>query len=234
MGKTYIRLSASVQNADGIVNAIMFIKNMRVYESLPVEALFKKFPKNEEGETVGTYAEATRIIKYLEEDRTLIKDGKRFKWHGDANIWDDRDARRKYVLEMLEHADDTRIKVIRKNNEALPPALVAYNNKRKKQEAVINVQDAAIVPEQPVEQPAVEATIEQPVPKWMNVPAPEGPLEDVAGPDLTRLTDGQLNMLKWHISIEENRRRIEAKKAELLKVFSEMAKDEGFSLEDLM
>ena len=49
MGKTYIRLSASVQNADGIVNAIMFIKNMRVYDSLPVEALFKRFPKNEEG-----------------------------------------------------------------------------------------------------------------------------------------------------------------------------------------
>lgn len=92
----------------------------------------------------------------------------------------------------------------------------------------------AMIIEQPVEQPAVEATIEQSVPKWMNVPAPEGPLEDVAGPDLTRLTDGQLNMLKWHIATEENRRRIEAKKAELLKVFSEMAKDEGFSLEDIM
>ena len=92
----------------------------------------------------------------------------------------------------------------------------------------------AMVIEQPVEQSAVEATIEQPVSKWMNVPAPEGPLESVEGPDLTRLTDGQLNMLKWHIATEENRRRIEAKKAELLKVFSEMAKDEGFSLEDLM
>ena len=219
MGKTYIRLSASVQNADGIVNAIMFIKNMRVYDSLPVEALFKRFPKNEEGETVGTYAEATRIIKYLTEDRTLIKDGKQFKWHGDVKIWDDRDARRKYVLEMLEHADDTRIKVIRKNNEALPPALVAYNNKRKKQEVVINVQEAAIVPEQPVAINYAGSPVQ-----------PE------------QLTDEELELgiKEYSLSLQllqqekEKRDAIKAKKAELFKVFSEMAKDEGFSIEDIV
>ena len=219
MGKTYIRLSASVQNADGIVNAIMFIKNMRVYDSLPVEALFKKFPKNENGEIIGTHAEATRIVKYLEEDRTLVKDGKQFKWHGDVKIWDDRDARRKYVLEMLEHADDTRIKVIRKNNDALPPALVAYNNKRKKQEAVINVKEAAIVPEQPV----AISYAGKPV-------KPE------------QLTDEELELgikeysLSFQLLQQEKVKRdaLKAKKAELLKVFSEMAKDEGFSLEDIL
>jgi len=219
MGKTYIRLSASVQNADGIVNAIMFIKNMRVYDSLPVEALFKRFPKNEEGETVGTYAEATRIIKYLEEDRTLIKDGKQFKWHGDVKIWDDRDARRKYVLEMLDHADDTRIKVIRKNNEALPPALVAYNNKRKKQEAAINVQEATIVPEQPVA---------------INYAGRPVQVEQLTDEEL------ELGIKEYTLSLQllqqekEKRDALKAKKAELLKVFSDMAKDEGFSLEDLM
>lgn len=219
MGKTYIRLSASVQNADGIVNAIMFIKNMRVYDSLPVEALFKKFPKNENGEIIGTHAEATRIVKYLEEDRTLVKDGKQFKWHGDVKIWDDRDARRKYVLEMLEHADDTRIKVIRKNNDALPPALIAYNNKRKKQEAVINVKEAAIVPEQPV----AISYAGKPV-------KPE------------QLTDEELALgikeysLSFQLLQQEKVKRdaLKAKKAELLKVFSEMAKDEGFSLEDIL
>lgn len=113
-------------------------------------------------------------------------------------------------------------------------AMAIVGRKKRKEAAERKIAAAPAVPEQSVEQSAVEATIEQSVPKWMNVPAPEGPLESVEGPDLTRLTDGQLNMLKWHIATEENRRRFEAKKAELLKVFSEMAKEEGFSLEDLM
>lgn len=63
---------------------------------------------------------------------------------------------------------------------------------------------------------------------------PEVSLEDVTFPDLMDFSDGQLNMLKLHIAAEEKRRKQETKKAELLKVFSEMAKDEGFSLEDIM
>jgi len=139
--------------------------------------------------------------------------------NGNVKIWDDRDARRKYVLEMLDHADDTRIKVIRKNNEALPPALVAYNNKRKKQEAAINVQEATIVPEQPVA---------------INYAGRPVQVEQLTDEEL------ELGIKEYTLSLQllqqekEKRDALKAKKAELLKVFSDMAKDEGFSLEDLM
>ena len=67
---------------------------------------------------------------------------------------------------------------------------------------------------------------------------PEEPLEDVTFPDIITLTDGQLNMLEMHIAAEKKRRVEEAKKnakrAELLSVFQEMARDEGFSLEDIV
>lgn len=77
--------------------------------------------------------------------------------------------------------------------------------------------------------PAIEVA-----PGRIEVPVPEGPLESVSFPDITALSDGQLNMLKMHIAAEEKRRAQNAKKAELRKVFDEMAKEEGFSLEDIM
>lgn len=53
-------------------------------------------------------------------------------------------------------------------------------------------------------------------------------------PDLTTLNDEALEALSNAILTEKKRRETEAKKAELLKVFSDMAKDEGFSLEDIL
>ena len=107
MRKGYKLLSANHSTATMVADAIIKVKNIRVYSKKPCEELFKAFTNG-----IGTQAEANRIVQFLIDDRVIVKDGNRYKWNGDINHWNDRDWRRTYVLAMLLHSDDTKKPVL--------------------------------------------------------------------------------------------------------------------------
>lgn len=109
MGKSYKRLSADIKSADVLVNAILALKYKRVFDKKPVEELLMKL------DGVSNFAEAGRICDYLIADRILIKDGKRFVWHGDVSVWDNPDKRRTYCLQMLHHSREDMPEIIQKS-----------------------------------------------------------------------------------------------------------------------
>jgi len=107
MRKGYKLLSADHATAVMVADAIIKLRKIRVFPKKPNSELFKAF-----ADGIGTQAEANRIVDFLIADRVIIKDGTRFKWNGDINVWDDSDRRRSYVLAMLLHSDDTKKPVL--------------------------------------------------------------------------------------------------------------------------
>lgn len=107
MRKGYKLLSADHTTAVMVSDAIIKLRKIRVFSKRPNIELFKAFTPG-----IGTQAEANRIVDFLIADRVIIKDGTRFKWNGDINLWDDSDRRRSYVLAMLLHSDDTKKPVL--------------------------------------------------------------------------------------------------------------------------
>lgn len=107
MRKGYKLLSADHTTAVMVSDAIIKLRKIRVFSKRPNTELFKAFTPG-----IGTQAEANRIVDFLIADRVIVKDGTRFKWNGDVNLWDDSDRRRSYVLAMLLHSDDTKKPVL--------------------------------------------------------------------------------------------------------------------------
>lgn len=107
MRKGYKLLSADHTTAVMVSDAIIKLRKIRVFSKRPNTELFKAFTPG-----IGTQAEANRIVDFLIADRVIVKDGTRFKWNGDINLWDDSDRRRSYVLAMLLHSDDTKKPVL--------------------------------------------------------------------------------------------------------------------------
>lgn len=128
MGKCYKRLSADVKSADVLVNAILALKYKRVFDKKPVEELLTKLSD------VSNFAEAGRICDYLIADRILVKDGKRFIWHGDVSVWDNPDKRRTYCLQMLHHSREDMPEVIVKPGKKPTPKIVAKAISHSRQE----------------------------------------------------------------------------------------------------
>ncbi|MBP5597701.1 MAG: hypothetical protein J6Y02_20185 [Pseudobutyrivibrio sp.] len=206
-------LSADYSTADMVVSAILKLKGTRFWNNKPVDELFKAFKPG-----IGSKAEAERIVLYLIDDRVIVKDGDRYKWHGDVNVWDNVDRRRKYVLEMLMHADATKREVIHH-----PGRKTVSRAKKAAAEQV------SVSPEQPiVQEPELEA------PKL-----PEYAKLHVS-PD--QLTDAELDIaiqelqatLNAFVSEKNKRAEITAKKRELFKTVSELIAGEGFTLDEIM
>lgn len=209
-------LSADYSTADMVVSAILKLRGMRFWNNKPVDELFKAFKSG-----IGSKAEAERIILYLIDDRVIIKDGNRYKWHGDVNVWDNIDRRRKYVLEMLMHADETKREVIHHPGHKNFAEIVRRAKKAAEQ--------ATASPEQPIVQ----------------IPEPEAPkLPEYAklhvSPD--QLTDAELDTaiqelqatLNAFVSEKNRRAEEEVKMSKVLKTLRELAESEGYSLEALM
>lgn len=129
------RLTANMNCVDMVKCAIIEkLKRSRTFTHNPADELIKGFTL--EGERIGTFNEASRIIEYLLEDSTLIRDKKKWVWNGLNKIWNDADARRKYVRDMLLHADETRVQVIRKPGRTAIPKLVEEKIKEFEQAAI--------------------------------------------------------------------------------------------------
>lgn len=84
-----------------------------------------------------------------------------------------------------------------------------------------------------IEQPVVEAPVKEPVKllEWVKLPIDPEQLSNEELDTAILEVSAVLNELN---RVKEGRLACEAKKAELLKIFSEMAKDEGFNLEDII
>lgn len=202
-------LSANYPIADMIVSAILKLKVMRFWDNKPVDELFKAFKPG-----IGTKAEAERIVLYLIDDRVIIKDGNRYKWHGDVNVWGDVDCRRKYVLEMLMHTDETKREVIR------------HPGHKNFAEIVRRAKKAA---EQPIVQvPELEAPK---LPEYAKLHVSPDQLTDAELDTAIQELQATLNAF---VSEKNRRAEEEVKMSKVLKTLRELAESEGYSLETLM
>ena len=117
MGKSYKRLSADVKSADILSVAIMHLKHQGRMSN-PAKMLKDKLSE------FSNSAEIGRIVKYLLDDRVIIKDGKSFKWYGDVSTWDDIDKRRTYCLSMLNHSREDLPEIIMKSGKKPTPKVI--------------------------------------------------------------------------------------------------------------
>ena len=209
-------LSADYSTADMVVSAILKLKGMRFWNNKPVDELFKAFKPG-----IGSKAEAERIILYLMDDRIIIEDGNRYKWHGDVNVWGDVDCRRKYVLEMLMHTDETKREVIHRPGHKNFAEIVRRAKKAAEQ--------ATVSSEQPiVQEPELEAPK---LPEYAKLHVSPDQLTDAELDTAIQELQATLNVF---VSEKNRRAEEELKKNNLLKALQELAESEGYSLEELM
>lgn len=210
-------LSADYSTADMVVSAILKLKGTRFWNNKPVDELFKAFKPG-----IGSKAEAERIILYLIDDRVIVKDGNRYKWYGDVNVWDNIDRRRKYVLEMLMHADETKREVIHHPGHKNFAEIVRRAKKAAAEQVVVS-------PEQPIAQaPELEAPK---LPEYAKLPVSPNQLTDAELDTAIQELQATLNAF---VSEKNRRAEEEFKKNDLLKALRELAESEGYSLEELM